>query len=171
MTDQTGVSGFRELEQALEQVARAAGKNTLRRSLKKAAEPMVNLMKANAPVGPTGNLKGSIRSSTGLSKRQARVHRGMFRDDRASVEVFVGAEYFRAGKHAHLVEFGTAPHMNGGKFKGTMNPGMPPQPFIRPAWDQDHKALLERLGKDMWAEIEKTIARAERKAARQAAKG
>lgn len=33
-------------------------------------------------------------------------------------------------RHAHLVEFGTAPHINGGRFAGTQNPGAKAQPFF-----------------------------------------
>lgn len=34
------------------------------------------------------------------------------------------------GFYAHMVEFGTAPRVNGGVFAGTEHPGTPPQPFF-----------------------------------------
>ena len=73
--------------------------------------------------------------------------------------MFVGPSYDlgAGGRHGHLLEFGTA-HSAA-------------QPFMRPAWDQDHKALLERLKVEIWTEIKKSMARAERKAARLAAGG
>jgi GAF domain-containing protein len=37
---------------------------------------------------------------------------------------------------------------------------------VRPAWDQDREALLERLSDQMWNEIQKTLARAARRAAK-----
>ena len=43
------------------------------------------------------------------------------------------------------------------------------QPFMRPAFDQDHLSLLDRLKVELWADIQKAIARAERRAARLAA--
>ncbi len=75
----------------------------------------------------------------------------MFRSDKASVEMFVGP--------------GPDPAAWNQEF-GNINHG--PQSYVRPAWDRDHLALLDRLGKELWVEIQKTIARAERKAARQA---
>lgn len=45
-----------------------------------------------------------------------------------------------------------------------------PQSYMRPAWDQDREALLGRLKVEIWAEIRKAIVRAEKRAARAAAK-
>lgn len=155
MSFTVSTSGFAELERELERLSKAAGKGVLRRSLKKAAEPMADLMRAAAPDDPATvgeDLKSSIAVSTKLSKRQARMHRKMFRDDRASVEMFVGP--------------GPDPAAWNQEF-GNINHG--PQSFVRPAWDQDQRALLDRLGKNLWVELEKSIKRAEAKAARQAA--
>lgn len=165
------LSGFGELEKELERLSKPAGKAALRRSLKKSAEPMAAIARSLAPDDPkTGgyDLAKSIAVSTRLSRSAKKQHRKMFRDDRASVEMFVGAGPLPQAVYS---EFGIAPHMNAGKFAGTMHPGTAPQPFMRPAWDEDSRALLDRLGKYLWSEIETTIARAERKVARQAAKG
>lgn len=172
MTEIVRLEGFAELDAALEDLSKAAGKGVLRRALKKAAEPMAEKARAMVP-RDKGNLAKSITVSVKLAKRQAGIHRKMFTDDRASVEMFLGPSYNLGdgGRHGHLVEFGTAPHINGGKFAGTQHPGTAPQPFMRPAFDQDGQKMLDRLGKDLWIEIEKSIARAERKAARDAAKG
>ena len=171
MTVTMELSGFDEMEEALEQLSKASGKNVLRRALKAAAEPMADLARSLAPNDPsTGgfDLQKSITVGSRLSRREKSEHRRMFRNDRASVEMFVGAGPLPQAVYS---EFGTAPHVNKGLFAGTMNPGVAPQPFMRPAWDQDHKALLDRLGKEIWVEIEKAMARAERKAARLAAQG
>lgn len=164
--------GFKELDEALKDLTQSAGKGVMRRALKKAAEPLVELARSGVPVDK-GKLAASMAVSTKLAKRQAGMHRKMFRNDKAAVEMFVGPSYDRGagGRHGHLVEFGTAPHINKGMFPGTQHPGTAPQPFMRPAWDQDKMATMDRLGKEMWAEIEKAAARAARKAARQAAKG
>lgn len=158
MTVTMKLEGWKELEEALDDLTKAAGKGALRRALKTAAEPLADKMRAGAPV-LRGNLQRSITVSTRLSKRQDALHRRMFRDDKASVEIFVGPSYTlgAGGRHGHLVEFGT--------YK------VDPQPFARPAWDADKLLLLDRLGKECWVEIKKSVARAERKAARLAAKG
>lgn len=143
--------GFAELDKALDELTKAAGKGVLRRSLKRAAEPTAKLAQSMAPV-LTGRLQQSIIVGAKLNGRQAKLHRRMFRDDRSSVELFVGPSYLKGGggRHGHLVEFGTVKQS--------------PQPFMRPAWDQDQKAMLDRLGEQMAAEMEKAVTRARAKA-------
>ena len=145
------LEGFKELEQALDELTKAAGKGVLRRSLKKSAEPMAVLMRNLAPRGTTSTdrLAESIKVGPKLSKRQAGQHKRMFRNDKASVEMFVGPGPDPA---AWNQEWGNIRHG--------------PQPFARPAWEADKYKLLERLSKELWSELEKSIARAERKAAK-----
>ena len=149
------LSGFRELEAELAKLATpAARKASARRALKKAAEPMVGVAQGMAPRGETQTLAPSISIGTKLSKRQARMHRKMFRDDRAAVEIFVGAGPYAS---AWNQEFGNRNHAA--------------QPYMRPAWDQQQGPMLDRLKAELWADISKAVARAERRAARAAAKG
>ena len=157
MATRVRVDGLRELEKALADLPKATGKNVLRRVLRKRATPIADDMKAKAPDDPaTGgmDLRNSIGVGTRLSKRQGKMHRKMFKSDKASVEMFVGAGPV---PHAHLQEFGTAHHG--------------PQPFARPAWDAGKGPLLDGLKDDLWQEIQKSAQRLARKAARQAAKG
>lgn len=149
------LEGFAELERELERLGReATQKASLRRALRKSAEPMAAIAQSMAPRGDTNTLARSVAVSTKLSKRQQGLHRRMFRNDRAAVEMFVGAGPLAA---AHTQEFGTINHG--------------PQPFLRPAWDQDRNAMLDRLKAEIWADIQRTVARAERRAARLAARG
>lgn len=151
------VEGFAELEKALAELEKkATAKAVMRRSLKKAATTMADTMERLAPRGDTATdqLAESVTVGTKLSKRQQGMHRRMFRNDRAAVEMFVGPGPDPA---AWNQEFGNVNHG--------------PQPFARPAWDEQARPTLDRLGKLMWEDLEKTIQRAERKAARQAARG
>lgn len=59
-------------------------------------------------------------------------------------------------RYAHLVEFGTAPHAQGGMFEGTMHPGTAPQPFFWPAW----RALRTRVRGRVTRSINKAIKQA-----------
>lgn len=153
MTENIRLTGFAELDAMFEELEKhATRKAVARRSLRKAAQPMADLanrLKPNDPATAGAEDAIQIAVSTVLSPRQRRAHRRLFRDDRAAVEMFVGAQPHPA---AHNQEFGNVNH--------------PPQPFMRPAWDQDHRALLDRLKPELWADIERTIARARRRAAR-----
>lgn len=146
------VEGLRELDRALAELPNRTGKAVLRRTLKRAAQPMADMAESLAPVR-TDELQRSVSVSTKLARRQAKMHRRMFRNDRASAEMFVGAGVL---PQAHLQEFGSAEH-------GA-------QPFMRPAWDAEKRPTLDRI-KDMLAEeIRKAAERAERRAAKVAAK-
>lgn len=143
------LEGFSNFEKELAKLEKLATRRSVaRRALKKAAQPMADLAASMAPTDD-GDLKASIGVSTKLSSRQAGMHRKMFRDDRAAVEMFVGAGPLPS---AHTQEFGTVHHA--------------PQPFMRPAFDQDHMNLLRRLGEEMSKQIEKAVTRAARRAAR-----
>lgn len=148
MSQRVKLEGFRDLDDALKELSKSAGKGVLRRSLKKAAEPMAKLGASLAPTGTTGNLSGSVKYGTKLTKRQAKLHRKMFRDDKASVEGFVGPN----DPAAVPQEFGTVDHG--------------PQPFMRPAFDQDAMPLIDRLGSELATELEKSVRRARAKAAK-----
>lgn len=141
------LEGFAELDKALAELSTAAGKGVLRRTLKKAATPLAELASGMAP-RDSGDLSESFIYSTKLNKRQAGMHRKMFRDNKASVEGFVGSNDPAAVQQ----EFGNINHG--------------PQPALRPAWDQDALPLLDRLGKDLAIEVEKSVKRARAKAAR-----
>lgn len=148
------IEGLQDLERAFEQLDNVnQRKASARRAMKKAAQPMADKASQLAP-RDIGTLAESIKVGTVLSKRQRALHRKMFANDRAAVEMFVGAGPLSS---AHNQEFG--------------NEHNPPQPFMRPALDSEAQGYLNTLGKEIWADLEKTAARAARKAARLAAQG
>jgi HK97 gp10 family phage protein len=56
-------------------------------------------------------------------------------------------------RYAHLVEYGTAPHLAGGMFEGAEHPGTTAQPFFFPAW----RALRTRAKSRITRAISKAI--------------
>lgn len=147
------VEGLKELEKALGELSKASGKSVLRRVLKKNAEPIAELAAQLAPIDQ-GALRDSITVAGKLTKRQRAAHKRMFKNDRASVEIFVGAGGLA---QATQQEFG--------------NSGMAAQPYLRPAWDQLKGSMPDAIAKDLWVEVKKAAERAARKQARLAAKG
>ena len=142
------VEGLRELDRALRKLPEATSKSILRKVLVEVAKPMAADMEAMAPRAD-GDLQAGIGYGTRLTKRQAALHRKMFKDDRAAVELFVGA-----GGHPQAVqqEFGNANH--------------PAQPFVRPVWDGHKSTLVDDISKDLWTRIDKAARRLARKASR-----
>lgn len=48
-------------------------------------------------------------------------------------------------RYAHLVEFGTAKHVNGGLFEGTQHPGTTAQPFFWPGYRSVRGRVRSRI--------------------------
>lgn len=136
--------GGRELAKALEELPKATARNTLRRALKKAAEPMDDIASSLAPV-LTGVLARSVIVGTQLTRSQKRQAK---KDSKHFAEIHVGT----ADPAGIFQEFGT--------FKESS------QPFMRPAWDATKTGALTTIRRELAAEIEKSRARLARKAAK-----
>lgn len=144
------VEGFEDLDRALSDLPKATARNAMRRSAIAALQPIAEDYAANVDE-VTGQLKSTIGVSTRLSPRQAALNRK--NESRSYVEAHVGAGLDPA---AHLEEFGSVNNA--------------PNPALRNAWDRGWRRALDALGALIWAEIEKAIDRARRKAERDLAK-
>lgn len=138
------VEGFKELAHALEQLPQATARNTLKRVLKKAAEPTRSAAQEKAPV-LSGRLRTSIVVGTQLTRRQKA-------DAKRQTTYFAEVHVGTASGHGIPQEFGTVDHAA--------------QPFMRPAWDANQNGALKIIGDDLGNEIEKAAARRARKLAK-----
>ena len=91
----------------------------------------------------------------------------------------------RATKIAHLLEYGVAPHIIKPRANNTLkrlsltigpnrvmpeivrHPGLRPQPFMRPAFEETKEECLTLIASELRVEIGKAAERARRKALRQ----
>lgn len=139
------VEGLKSLEANLRELKQGTGRGVMRRTLKKSARPLVDLIELYAPDDPrTANddLVSGIVVTSKATRNAKRMIRASFKDSTA-VEMFVGPD-----KHVFygiFQEFGTVHHA--------------PQPFMRPAWEEDKMALMGRIKNQLGVEIEKTLAR------------
>lgn len=134
------IRGLAELDRALSGIGRAVSKRMLTNALKSAGEPMRDLMKALAPddpaTGPPYDLKSSIIVSTlstpiGKSQLPAKY----------SSAVFVGAAAPYGYPQAEFTEWGTRK--------------MPAHPWGRPAFDNQKNHVVNILGEELWAAIDR----------------
>ena len=135
------LDGAKEFEAAMKQLKMAAAVNTARRVMRAALQPVAEAARASAPRSDDGShMADQIFVSVRLSKRQAR---------QAKAERGEGVQTMYVGPKsplAHLVEFGTGPRFwKNGKSTGSM----PPQPFMRPAWDANAGRVLDILRDEM----------------------
>lgn len=160
MSVTVSVSGLKELDEALGNLPKATARNVLVRTLKKAADPMVDEARRLAPVR-TGKLRDSIMSSArvknkvGSSEYAAAMKAGLGKDAaRAALlsarrankgqgsfaELFVGPA--RGGgviRYAHIVEFGSV--------------DTAPQPYMRPAWETTKDKMLNVIKGELGNQI------------------
>lgn len=128
-SDEIKVAGLSELKKMLEGMPANVEKNIMRGAVRKGTKYMETIARNYVPV-KTGALKKSIRTSV-------RIVNG---DVRATLKV--GG---KGARHAHLIEFGTKPHLVkspdgvlkvfGKFFKSVQHPGSRMRPFMRPALD------------------------------------
>jgi hypothetical protein len=152
------VSGFAELGKALDEMNKSTAKGVMRRILIAAGKPVAATAAGMVHVGRDskrrkgGRLRDSATSGTKLSKRQKREHKK--EETTSFTESFIG---FGPIVEAITEEFGTVR-------------GVKPHPALRPAWDGGKMDVLNYISKNLATEIEKTAARAAKRAAAKALK-
>ena len=150
-----GADKLKRKMQAFPQLAR----EQIAKALEQSAEEIVRMAKSLAPVDD-GDLQRSIGWTWGDAPKGS-ITIGTVRQEgkgagNLAITIYAGnSEAF----YARWVEFGTSPHVNGGRFAGTANPGIRAQPFFYPAYRAMRKRVRGRT------------TRAIRKAARTAAAG
>lgn len=131
----------------------------MRQAIAQGADEIVAMQKRLAPVSPRGthgNPSGMLRDSIvatwgggGAIPKYASLRAGTGSARAAgdlSITITAGNS---AVRYAHLVEFGTAPHPQGGKFKGTEHPGTSPQPFFFPPYRALRRRVKARITRAM----------------------
>lgn len=181
MKSTVNISGLRETLKGLEDLKKSTQVGVLNRVLKKAAKPVEASAKRNAPVDD-GDLKDSIgtvviRRNAGKSAFAAAMRGGESRQDAAAAAREANAAAAGRGAsatvrvratapHAHLVEWGTAPH----KIGDGQHPGAKAQPFMGPALRAERADITRTIAADIESEVEKTAARIARRAAKKGTK-
>jgi HK97 gp10 family phage protein len=175
MPDKTiEVEGLSDLEDALAELPKATAKNTIRRALTAAAQPIIRTASALIRVRriKPSIIVSKIKFSTGNAGKRA------FAEAMAR-----GASRAEAGEAAHAANAGgdddpsitsgvasvgpTRAAFYGFEF-GTIH--LPPKPFMRPAWDQHQMEALNIIKTELKDQIDKAVARIARKQARLIAK-
>lgn len=134
-------SGLDRLTKRLAAIPKAV-KTDVVPALLKGAEDMAADMRKFAPVDK-GDLRDSITvTPPGESTPPHSQPGGKLIVPELTVAVTAGNNKVRT---AHLVEYGTAPHLNAGKFTGTEHPGTTAQPFFWPAVRLNRKKATGRV--------------------------
>lgn len=136
------ILGLAKLERKLRRMPEVA-KATIKAAMEQGANEIVDMMRSLAPIDD-GDLRESIGWTWGKRPKYSQVvavAKSKMAGD-LTITIFVGNSKVR---YAHLVEFGTAAHENGGMFPGTLNPGTKAQPFFFVSWRANRKAVKSRI--------------------------
>lgn len=114
----------------------------IRKAMELGANEIVAMMKNLAPVDD-GDLKDSIGWTWGKKPKYAQtVAQIKSTGGELVLTIYVGNSKVR---YAHLVEFGSAPHINGGLFAGTQHPGTKAQSFFFVSWRAMRRRTKSRI--------------------------
>lgn len=156
------VTGMKSLSAKLTKTMPAQVRSRIKQAMAEGADEMVSTMRNLAPVlkePKKGRVKGALRDSIvatmgggdvpAYAAFRSRKH-GKSRNSKPidapdpdlAVTITAGNN---AVRYAHLVEFGTAPHTNAGKFAGTEHPGTQAQPFFYPGYRANKKRFKSKV--------------------------
>ena len=145
------LEGGMDIERALGRLDRAVARRVSVRSMREVLQPVASMANALWP-----------GSSDDVFTIRTRISRGQMSDSHmvrgpSIINLFVGAPGGGAGTpHAHLIEFGTGPrYTRNGAFRGSVSP----LAMLQPAWDMHRAQMLTNLGRLIWNEIERVMAR------------
>jgi len=121
-------------------------------AMEKAASDLVDMMKRHVPT-KSGRLKDSIGWTWGNRPKYSTAIASQNIGD-ATLTIFAGNTNVR---YARTVEFGTAPHIAGGKFAGAQHPGTAKQPFFFTSYRASKKSIKAALRKAILAAVRKAV--------------
>jgi HK97 gp10 family phage protein len=146
-----GKSRIERRQQALAKLAAlpAQARSRIKQAIAESADEIVAMQKRLVPV-QTGRLRDSIQQHWGnapkLSSAGVSMKAGAGDPD-LTVIITAGGGPRETGWYARFVEFGTAPHEQGGKFAGAQHPGTAARPFFYPAYRALKRRAVSRVSR------------------------
>lgn len=142
----TKILGLDRLKRKLQAFPDAA-RLEISKAMEEGANQIVSMAKSLvARSTDTGNLQMSIAWTWGDAPKGSMVLGKVRSEGKGTgnmhITVFAGGgDAF----YARFIEFGTSPHINGGKFAGSQHPGTPAQPFFYPSWRANRKSVKSHI--------------------------
>lgn len=144
------IKGLRSLNRKLKRIPQAA-KTAAQESVVLGANEVANLQQNLAPHDDGELIESIVVTPPGGMTPPYSQPGGRRRAKENQAIITAGSTKVR---YAHLVEYGTAPHINGGIFAGTQHPGTSPQPFFWPAWRAMRRRVKSRVTRNIGKAIQ-----------------
>ncbi|MDQ0456042.1 HK97 gp10 family phage protein [Rhizobium paknamense] len=120
-------------------------KAEIKAGMEAAANGVVTMMKNLVPTDD-GTLRDSIGWTWGKVPKGAGIVAAVKASTGSDMTITIYAGSSEA-YYARWVEYGTAPHKNGGRFAGSQNPGTTARPFFYVSWRASKKSAKRRVRK------------------------
>lgn len=120
-----------------------AAKARIRGAMEQSAEEIVETMRSLVAV-ESGAVRASIGWTWGRAPKDAMIVAKVSDGGELTITVFAGND---KAWYARLVEFGTAAHVNAGRFAGSKHPGTLAQPFFFVAFRANRKKAKSRIAR------------------------
>lgn len=142
----TKIQGADALKRKMRQMPEEARKQ-IAKAMEQSAEEMVRLARSLAPIDD-GHLQRSIDWNWGGAPAGS-MTLGTVRAEgkgagNMAITIYAGDD---RAYYSRWVEFGTSPHVQGGRFAGTQHPGTPARPFFYPAYRALRKRMKSRTSR------------------------
>lgn len=137
------ILGLEKLNRKLAKLPAAAEKR-IKEAMAQGADEIVAMMKSLVAVD-SGDLRDSIGWTWGEApKYSQKIATVKSSDGKLTLTIFAGNTKVR---YSHLIEFGTAAHVNGGMFAGTMHPGTKAQSFFYVSYRANRRRVKSRISR------------------------
>lgn len=142
------VERIEALRRKIKALSSAPMRSRIKQAIAEAADEIADMQRRMAPVR-TGALRASIKVTFGARPAQSSAGLGVGGAAAGDPELtaWITAGGVGQGWYARFVEFGTAPHTAGGKFKGARHPGARAQPFFFPAYRVMRKRAKSKISR------------------------
>lgn len=144
MNLKVSITGHKQIDQLLKAMPKELNHKVLSAAHADAAKPLVDMEKAMAPVGLTGNLVSSIGVTKESVKKATQI--GL---------VKVGPRS-KKGSHGHLIEFGTRLRRTK---KGANRGFMLAKPFVQPSFQRTYGQVESRIAGSVAKVLNRTMKR------------
>ena len=121
-------------------------------AMERVAQELVDMMKRQVAVDH-GDLRDSINWTWGDKPKYAQA---ISTTKVAGLRLIIYAGNTKV-RYAHLVEFGTAPHPQGGSAPGTQHPGTAAQPFFFTSYRAMKKQIKSAIAKAIRAAVKEAV--------------
>lgn len=127
-------------------------RDDMKPALAGAADTVVAMARSLVPED-SGDLRNSIGWTWGSAPKGS-ISLTTAKVGNLRITIFAGNS---TAYYARFVEFGTAPHKQGGQFKGTEHPGTAARPFFFPAYRASRKDIKRRIRKALRDAVQKAM--------------